>query len=69
MEMNENDTLHIMIGRIDANVQALVRNSAAHDARITTVERRQWVTSGGIAVAVAILMPKVRAFLGPVFGV
>lgn len=63
--MSEDTTLlHEGLGRVEAKVDVLLERTAAQDYRLRVVERKQWFTSGSIAVAVALLVPKIKAFLG-----
>lgn len=53
MEMME---LHQTVGRIEAKVDVLLIDRRRLDA----VEKRQWISIGGLGVALALLMPKIR---------
>lgn len=57
-------TLLTLLGSIDGKVNILVERSASHDRRISSVERRQWFSSGAIAFAVAMLVPQFKAMFG-----
>lgn len=59
-----NPELYETVGRIEAKVDVLLDRTAAHDVRLRIVERRQWFTSGGIAIAVTLLLPKIKAIFG-----
>lgn len=67
--MEPNDpTVHRLLGSIEAKVDILLLNSAAHEKRLSSVEHRQWTVAGAVAVFVAIAAPKFREYLGPLFG-
>lgn len=53
-----------MLGGIDAKLNSLITIASAHDKRLQSTERKLYVGSGGIAVACAFIVPKLRAVLG-----
>ena len=52
------------LGALHAKVDILLAANAGHDARITTVERRQWFISGGMSLCAALLTTKLKALFG-----
>lgn len=62
--MDTQDELMIMVGRIDANVQALLLNDVAKQKRIAALERDSWWAKGALALAAAAFAGKIRTLLG-----
>lgn len=57
---------HTTIGRIDANVSILLSMAGAHDHRISVIEKRQWISIGGLAIGAALLLPRLKELFEPI---
>lgn len=53
-----------MLGGIDAKLTTVLTVLTAHERRLQSTERKLWVGSGAIAVAGAVIVPKLRMVLG-----
>jgi hypothetical protein len=56
--------LLLMVGRIDANVQALLDRNVNHEERITGLEKTKWIGHGALLIAVAAFATKIKTVLG-----
>lgn len=65
-DMSDLERGHIReaLGRIEAKVDTAVDLLNSHSTRIAAVEKRQWYTAGGISLAIALLVPKIKTLLG-----
>lgn len=52
------------LGRIETKVDTVISRLDGHDTRLASVEKRQWFTAGGVSLAVAMLVPKLKTILG-----
>lgn len=64
----EDAQVHKSLGSIEAKVDILLLNSSAQEKRLSSVEHRQWTVAGAVAVFVALVAPRFREYLGPIFG-
>jgi hypothetical protein len=54
----------VLLGRIDAKVDILLKNEDKRDNRLSHLEHQLWWGRGALAVAIAAFVPKLRAILG-----
>lgn len=52
------------LGSLHAKVDILVDAKSSHDKRIASVERKQWMISGGVAFAMVFLVGKFKTLMG-----
>jgi hypothetical protein len=64
LEDYERGNIRESLGRIEAKVDIAVTLLNYHGIRISAVEKRQWFTAGGISLAVALLVPKIKTLIG-----
>jgi hypothetical protein len=52
------------LGRMEGKVDMLIERFDKLDDRAMHIERKQWYHTGGLAVAGAILLPKLKTLVG-----
>lgn len=57
-------SLVLLLGRIDANVQTLLARDVLHEERLTALEKTKWIGHGALLIAVAAFATKIKTILG-----